>query len=167
MTDPEVAAARDQERYEQIKAIHQEHGSDCARDSCPTCVVLRVCAAQRAAGAARLAELEAEHAKCPKRMTPEEMAVLGVMWVPLETYREAVAAGAAAERERIKEYLNEWAAAYHEDLFRPLVEGEAAEVNATYHAFSDRVAAQQGRHMARELLKQLDRAQPVAPPEEA
>ena len=74
------------------------------------------------------------------------------------------AAGAAVERERIKAYLNEWAAAYHEDIFRPLAEGEAAEVNATYPAFSDRVAAQQGRHMARSLLKQIS-AQPVAPPE--
>lgn len=54
-----------------------------------------------------------------------------------------------AERAQVDDLLNEWEAAYPEDVFKPFTASDHP------HVSPDRIAAEMGRHMAREMRKQL------------
>ena len=61
------------------------------------------------------------------------------------------------ERQMFNAFLDEWEAAYPEDVFKPFTAADHP------HVSPDRIAAEMGRHMARELRKQIA-GQPASAP---
>ena len=72
---------------------------------------------------------------------------------------QAVAQAVQAVLDEVDEIVAKWKEAYPEDVFRPFVAADHP------HVSPDRIGAQMGRHMARELRKQIAalRARPAEP----